>query len=213
MEFSFGEQASSQSSSQGVTSDRLKKAIERNRAKQAKRMGRSSESHKTFSASSRTWTPPKSSSNGLRKSVARADEEAEFSTDIKRRARTSAKAEYLPAKPIRKRRITTRKKAKTDKDFAQYLVIGSWIFCGFLFLRLIFSGGGVIDYYNGKNHFESRVSEHARIVDENQELRYEIEQIQTSSSYQRQLVRDHLGYIASDEYLVIFPGRVASSSL
>ena len=33
----------------------------------------------------------------------------------------------------------------------------------------------------------------------------ELNQIQNSTSYQRKMVRDYLGYIAKDEHLVIFP--------
>lgn len=226
-------------------SDRLRKAIERNRLKQAKRAGRSTQgagatkadsksshsqgdffSSSTQSTQKRSWSPPgartrtrPTGTSSIRRGVARPDEETEFSTDIKSRrgaTKRATKADYLPAttKPRRKRaarKVATRK--RSDRDFIRYLVIGAWIFCGLLLVRLIFSGGGVVDYYSSKSLLDSRHNEHQRIIAENHELREEIRLIESSTSYQRQLVRDHLGYIASDEFLVIFPNSSSGPSI
>lgn len=226
MEFSFEDQKNSSSDS-GLASERLRKAIERNRAKQAKRTskvgaGATSSSGSPQSATGkRRWTPPGTSprsrtASSVRTGVARPDEETEFSTDIKRRRRSTTRqatrASYLPA-TTKTRRKRSRTQKRSDKDFTRYLVIGAWIFCTFLLLRLVFSSGGVVDYYSGKSLLNSRIAERERIITENKELREEIRLIEQSSAYQRQLIRDHLGYIASDEYLIIFPNSSSGPSI
>lgn len=219
-----------------LASQRLRKAIERNRAKQMKRtqVSRSGASRQedlfSSSTSSRlrsnraNWSPPRTSSKSssrstsVRTGVARPDEETEFSSDIKsKRSRVArpSKANYLPVTTPRKT-TASRKRASTKKDdrqFISYLTIGAWIFCGIILLRLIFASGGVVDFYASHSRLEERRAEFDRLVNENQELEVEIELIQFDRGYQRQLVRDHLGYIANDEYLIIFPNRSEPSSI
>lgn len=223
-----------------MASDRLRKAIERNRAKQARRAGANSQADffgQSSNASSSnlssskpprqtepasSWRPPgakstvsSSRASSLRKSVATADQDVEFSTDIKSRRRpvSASKASYLPVTTKRKQSVKRKtKRAKgSDQDLIRYLVIAGWLFCGVLVLRLIFSGGGVWDFYQSRALLDSRFIEHQRIESENSALEEEIRLIQESASYQRQLVRDHLGFIASDEFLVIFPSSRSES--
>ena len=76
--------------------------------------------------------------------------------------------------------------------------------CGILFLRLIFMDAGVIDFYKMENTLQETVHQLQLVKDENIELATEIHEIRTNPKYQKQIVRDHLGVIAKDEYLVIF---------
>ena len=72
-------------------------------------------------------------------------------------------------------------------------------------LRLIFAAGGVTDYYSQKTSVNERLSELSDIKKENMQLVREIERMRSDSGYQKKLVRDNLGFIASDEFLVLFP--------
>ena len=71
-------------------------------------------------------------------------------------------------------------------------------------LRLVFSGGGIIDYYDKKEVLEKRQAGLVRLKKENADLVKEIELIKKSPSYQKKIVRQHLGHIAKDEYLILF---------
>ncbi len=214
-----------------ITNERLRKAIEKNRARQAERarqnpnppMQNHSETGnhqqasffdkqkhsapEVESQSTQRMPPPRpraeerpqpQKATGIvtRRSVARADE-AEF-TPVKRAQRkVASQISYT---------TTNRKKAKPiDPTLVGYLVKGCWIFCAIMVLRLIFVHGGVTDYYSQRSLFNDRVSELDKIKKENMQLVHEIERMQTDSSFQKKLVRDNLGFIASDEFLVLFP--------
>ena len=75
-------------------------------------------------------------------------------------------------------------------------------------MRLIFSDGGVQDYYAKKDVLQGRFDELARIEGENKVLLKEIALLKKDPQYQKKVVRDHLGYIARDEYLILFPEQV-----
>lgn len=225
MEFSFEtERAQSPSSPSGIGSDRLRKAIERNRAKQAKRDGLSAASPRT-TASPRT----SSSSSASRRSVGSADN-VEFTTALRKgtnrspapvsygesRAATPTVVSRTPRKakaPVKtltkaKPKKTTRSKSKLLKNTNEYVIKGIWVFCAILLLRLIFSDGGVRDYYAKKDVLQGRFNELARIESENKNLLKEIDLLKKDPFYQKKVVRDHLGYIAKDEYLILFPEQV-----
>jgi len=100
----------------------------------------------------------------------------------------------------------SKKKAKPlDPTLVTYLVKGCWIFCGIMILRLIFANGGVTDYYSRKSILNDRLGELDRIKKENMQLVREIERMQSDTSFQKKLVRDNLGFIAEDEFLILFP--------
>jgi len=132
-----------------------------------------------------------------RRSVARP-EDTEFAPTVKRTSkRAAAQISYTTG---------TKKKGKElDPKLVDYLVKGTWLFCGFLVLRLIFASGGVTDYFSQKSILSDRLSELSRIKNENMGLVSEIERMQLDAGYQKKLVRDNLGFIAPDEYLVLFP--------
>ena len=81
---------------------------------------------------------------------------------------------------------------------------GGLFFCGFLCLRLIVSEGGVLDYAAQRTLWESRSKKHESILSGNKRVAGEIDKIKKDTQYQKRLVRDHLGFIAPDEYLVLF---------
>jgi len=202
VEFSFDtERTSGASSKSTIGSDRLRKAIERNRSKQAKRGGR----------------PPAAPSSSTRRSVASADN-VEFTTALRKSThRAPAPVSYQGAKTPTvvgrgsskvAKRTTSRRASSTKKKFLKqtndYLFKGIWVFCALLLVRLVFSDGGVKDYYAKKDVLTSRFDEAARIEKENKALVKEIELLKNDVQHQKKVVRDHLGYIAKDEYLVLF---------
>jgi len=280
LEFSFDSQTRGQAapgSGSNSASDRLKKAIERNRAKQSKReqvhdqasMGQGSEASlfssntgprpavarpsggglgsrlrasdsgtvpnrpkrptSRLSRGAEAEQPPaapptrdsRSWGSGLlkgkaeeslpattRKSVAKADN-VEFVKPMRKAVtRAPAKVGYATAK----RKVNTKSKKGTDKNFIDYLVKFGWAFCSFLLFRLIFSAGGVMDYYSSLNLLDEKHYENQSIIDDNKKLAVEIKKIGKDSIFQKKLVRDNLGFIARDEYLILFAREKSLSS-
>lgn len=218
MEFSFENDrprgtSSNTAGSSAIGSDRLRKAIERNRAKQAKRSGQAS---RASAPPADEWSLPNRKSASTRRSVASADN-VEFTTAIRKSSgRAPANVSYGEAKtPTVVSRRSTRKsttttksrktKSKLLKNTNEYVVKGIWVFCAILLLRLVFSGGGVRDYYAKKDALQGRKDELVRIEKENAALLKEIALLRKDPGYQKKVVRDHLGYIAKDEFLILFP--------
>jgi cell division protein FtsB len=151
----------------------------------------------TRDTSQDNMTADSSSTVVSRRSVAKADE-----------------AEFVPVKRTPKKVATqisyttnsSRKKTKqVDQKYITWLVKGSWIFCGIMVLRLIFAAGGVTDYYSQKSSANDRVAELNDIKKDNMQLVRDIERMRSDIGFQKKLVRDNLGFIASDEFLVLFP--------
>lgn len=203
--------------STSVTSDRLKRAIDRNRAKQAKRSSTMSSTVKTEAPasgwSSRRTSKMRAEPASSRRTVARQDDDVEFTTSIRKSPRKApANVSYATSRAVvttapAKRRTPKRKK-KPMKGQGFLLKLG-WAFAGVLLVRLVFSGGGVLDYYDRKEFISDKQNELTSYNVENENLVEEIEDIQNSGKYQRKLVRDHLGFIARDEFLILFQ-RAAS---
>ena len=63
---------------------------------------------------------------------------------------------------------------------------------------------GVIDYYEMENTLDKRGHQLELVKEENAQLVSEIHEIKTSPRYQKKLAREHLGVIASNEYLILF---------
>lgn len=141
--------------------------------------------------------PPRPSGVVSRRSVAKP-EDTEF-VPVKR-------ATKKVASQISYTTTSTRKKAKPiDPKFTHYLVRGAWVFCAIMVLRLIFANGGVTDYYSQKGQVDVRLHELSEIKKENMQLVREIERMRSDVGFQKKLVRDNLGFIAQDEYLILFP--------
>lgn len=139
---------------------------------------------------------PKSSAVVTRRSAARPDE-AEFAPVKRTPRKVASHISYT---------TTGRKKSKPlDPTLLGYLVKGCWVFCALMILRLIFANGGVTDFYSQRSLHNNRIEELSRIKKENMALVHEIERMQSDSAFQKKLVRDNLGFIAQDEYLVLFP--------
>jgi len=151
-------------------------------------------------ARERVSTPPPSPENtGVvsRRSTAKP-EDTEF-VPVKRSTRKVASQ-------ISYTTTSARKKQKSlDPKYQDWLVKGSWIFCAIMVLRLIFAAGGVTDYYSQKTSVNERLAELSDIKKDNMQLVREIERMRSDIGYQKKLVRDNLGFIASDEFLVLFP--------
>jgi len=205
-----------------ITNERLRKAIEKNRARQAERARQNSApsaqnhaeaiNHQQASFFDKQKKPdpeidhqsnqrippqrPRTTAVTTRRSVAHPDE-ADF-TPVKRAPRkVTSQISYT---------TSNRKKAKPiNPMIVGYFVKGCWIFCALMILRLIFANGGVMDYYSQRSLLNDRVSELDKIKKENMLLVHEIERMQNDSAYQKKLVRDNLGFIAEDEFLVLFP--------
>ena len=141
--------------------------------------------------------PLKSTGLVSRRSVGRPDD-----TDFVPVKRTPKKV----ASQISYTTTSTRKKQKSmDPKYLSWLVKGSWIFCGVMVLRLIFASGGVTDFYLQKSSVAERIKELSDIKKDNMTLVREIERMRSDAGFQKKLVRDNLGFIAADEFLVLFP--------
>lgn len=143
--------------------------------------------------------PVESTSVVSRRSVAKP-EDTEF-VPVKRATRkVASQISYTTGS------ATSRKKQKSlDPKYVTWLVKGSWIFCALMVLRLIFANGGVTDFYSQKGTVNEKLAELSGIKKENMQLVREIERMRSDIGFQKRLVRDNLGFIASDEFLVLFP--------
>ncbi len=141
--------------------------------------------------------PPRESTVVSRRSVAKP-EDTEF-VPVKRATRKVASQ-------ISYTTTSSRKKSKSvDPKYTNYLVKGCWAFCAIMVLRLIFANGGVTDFYSQKATVNERLGELSDIKKENMQLVREIERMRSDTGFQKKLVRDNLGFIANDEFLVLFP--------
>ncbi len=202
-----------------VGSDKLRKAIERNRAKQAKRDRGAARAASGAGAKRDVpsgWTLPGSrkksvlsasktqsanqvvpSTSSTRKSVARASD-TQFVSEIRSsRRKAPAPVSYT----IKKSKKSTRKK---KSKINEWLIKAGWFFCFFLLLRLVFSERGIIDYYSSKEILNDNSKTIAMLKNETKSLGKEIQMIKYDQLYQKKLVRDMLGLIAKDEYLILF---------
>jgi cell division protein FtsB len=219
VEFQFNDSDLSSTPKSSIGSDKLRKAIERNRAKQVKRDGKQT----TFNVSGPAkesklpdegWSLPRGRSTSVsalrqkrgvatRKSVAKPGD-FEFTTNIRKSPR-KAPSKVAYARTSSRAVVKVKKKNKKKGPLEIYLLRGVWVFCGFLLLRLFLSEGGVFDYYERLGDYESKERELLSIQNENSELIDEIDKMKKNSKFQKKLVRDHLGFISQDEYLILFP--------
>jgi cell division protein FtsB len=231
-----------------IANERLRKAIERNRAKQGIRSSRPASGPVQQAAGPQVHEQGsffnQEALNAARAQHAQAtqtevpeyvEEPIQESPRIRARERVSTPAptsrstsvvssrrsvarpddtEFVPVKRTTRKvasqisytTMSTRKKQKSiDPKYTQWLVKGSWIFCAIMVLRLIFAAGGVTDFYSQKNSVNERLTELLDIKKENMQLVREIERMRSDTGFQKKLVRDNLGFIAADEFLVLFP--------
>lgn len=207
------------SSDQTLASERLRKAIERNRAKQAMREAHARRVDAAKEEKHQQQDFYTGTSGGrTRRGVQLPHQDVEFTTQLKRHSRKTAKSLMTPSlistngRKISNRRGLTSFLSHGRENLSLYFSRLGWILCLFLILRLVFSEGGVLDYYRSISLYESREQLRQDILAENQALRDEMERIRTDSAYQRRLLRDHLGHIAADEYLIIFANAALGNS-
>ena len=123
---------------------------------------------------------------------------ASFSEPVKKTERIIAPVKYLgPGK--KKVKVTTKNKKLLD-----HLVVFGWICISILSIQLIFSDRGIVDYYQHNLVLERLQYEQSQVTAENSEIIAEVKKIKGSTRYQKKIVRDHLGFIAKKEYLILF---------
>lgn len=233
MEFSFDKQHDSDTS--GIANERLRKAIERNRQRQKEREDREQREQATqpqFQTAQeqfrprpqQTPPPPPPFEQQINQSAQasgqtnRVEVEIEDEPVVERPTRRTVArphdTEFVAVKRATKKAApalnyhttSNRKKSKPlDPAIVSFLTKCAWIFAGFLILRLVFAKGGVTDFYSQHKVLTQKQSELKKIKDENMQLVREIERMHTDAGYQKKLVRDNLGFIAADEFLVLFP--------
>jgi len=211
--------------------DRMRKAIERNRAKQASRneppplTNNRPTTHSTPGTSKKLPSSAPSAislagnaqkspafSIGERKSVA-TPEATKFSTPFRSGKKTPPAAIGYATTNGQKKRKKNNLKLSPKGGFLKYLVYAGWVFCLVLLFRLIFADRGVYDYLQKQDFFQSKIYMLEMIGQDNLALKNEIQEIRTNQKYQKKLVRDHLGFIAKDEYLILFPQGKARQSI
>ncbi len=168
--------------------DRLRKAIARNRAKQAR---------KTTSPNSRlntrrigTTSLPNSAPTRL--SVGRVGQ-----TTMTSSAPSVARAPSMIS-------YGQQKKATWKEKLYKYGYYSLWIFCLFLLIRLFIAERGIIEYYGLQSTMMNKIQVQKDIIKSNKELLVEIGKIKNSNIYQKHIIRDRLGLIARNEYLILF---------
>ncbi len=90
-------------------------------------------------------------------------------------------------------------------NFLNYVLKGIWIFSVVLLLRLIFADRGVLEYYFRRQKVQEKLNILDNQVQVNKKLKKEIERIQKDVTFQKSLVRNHLGFIADDEFIIVLP--------
>jgi cell division protein FtsB len=74
-----------------------------------------------------------------------------------------------------------------------------------ILFKMVFAPGGALELRERLSTIDARSREIERMASEQEMLKSEIERLKKDSRYQRQIVRDHLGLISKDEFLIIFP--------
>ncbi len=205
--------------------DRLQKAIERNRAKQARRSAPSAQRRPTATRPVSRLPSGKVTStltsrlqqSGLeevvimpkrpsRRNVA-VGGRASFSEPIKNKTKIAAPVRYMG---LGKSKAKVSRKSKKLLD---HLVVFGWVCIFVLSIQLIFSDRGIVDYYQHQNSLEMLQHEQEQIITENSEIVTEVKKIKESSRYQKKIVRDNLGFIGQQEYLILFAkGRAPANT-
>jgi len=216
--FSMGSSLSGRSTGSESHNDKMRRAIERNRAKQEKKTGRTLELNKAGSISAgglgrklpgSAPTSVGASSSGRFSSSARTSVgtfgDTKFSTDFRSGQRKApASVGYATSTAVKRPRKTRRVNGQKG-NLLKYLVYAGWIFCVILFFRLLFADRGVYEYFQKEDYLQGKITNMEMIGQENLELKDEIQKIKTNKKFQKKLVRDHLGFIAKDEYLILIP--------
>ncbi|MFG1494780.1 septum formation initiator family protein [Halobacteriovorax sp. ZH4_bin.1] len=204
---------SAPSREEGESSESGSSVLAKLRAQRAQR--EASAAPKPAAAPRPTPTPSAASASGTptRKPITQADN-IEMSSPLRKKATAPATVNYAdqtPAKAIAKAKTAVsakrkvKSKSKKKGELTHWGVKLCWGFCLFLLGRLVFSQGGVIEYFDKKSTLDQAYHEVTLLKAENDGLMKELDLIRNNHRYKKKLVRDHLGYIARDEYLILFP--------
>lgn len=226
-------QFSNQTQSENIASERLRKAIERNRQRQAMRetsAGPESQTQARSQTQSRTQAPPfrpapqqqtqtqrpneQTTNTQFRQGFSRV-EDIGFAAEFKRERKIPGNnVDYMPSRGQRELVVAKPMQAKSSRisreeknRYIKWAVTGSWIFIGLLFFRLIFANRGVVEYYSLYNTLKDKENSLSDVEQENLHAIKEIEKIRSDTGYQKRMIRDNLGYIAEDEFMVLFAKR------
>ena len=154
-----------------------------------------------------TTTTPKTTRRATRLGVANADNTT-FSTPLRKSTTKSPSVNYRTTT----RRSTTKKVAAESVGLiGKFFINSGWLLSLFLLGRLIFADRGIIDYYKKENLISGKIAKKNALIQENEDLKIQLQRLANDSSFQKKTVRDHLGVIAKDEYLVLFAREVETS--
>lgn len=78
--------------------------------------------------------------------------------------------------------------------------------------RLFFSQGGVMEYIERAKKIDELNLYRQSLIDDNHDIINEIKQIETDVNLQKQLMREHLGLIGPDEYMIVFRSETVPSA-
>lgn len=195
-------QSNSEQSS-GLANERLRKAIERNRKKMAKREfkqeAKAETEKKSFFADrlkrweeQRTKLPAKFSAP--RKSLPTNPNKIEIIDPPKRRKKVSSSSKVKRYKA---------KKAKESK-WSKFAYRGGWLFCLYLLVQLIISEKGIYDYFVFQNKIKKKQIRNEQLTKERRVLKEYLAEIRSNPRFQKKIARDQLGVIEKDEYLIVF---------
>ncbi|MCY4643978.1 MAG: septum formation initiator family protein [Bacteriovoracales bacterium] len=181
-----------------IASDRLRKAIERNRRKQLQKKELFRDQSQGPRASVRLRP-----ASGVRRTLTKTGPSLPF-----RKPRLGGGLDRTmpppPSPPL------SRSQTFGGKWYQKILFYTGWAFCFVLLGRLIFADRGVIDYYSKEALIKRKVHQNDLIQRENQKLLKEIELMDKDAAYQKKMVRKHLEVIAKDEYLILFAREKSS---
>lgn len=204
-----------------MTNERLQKAIERNKARMAKRERKksfesSANNNSTFGKEKRNWSnfnkAPKSATPPSRpiRQFAANQKGFKFNPALRKSPnKAPAKINYL----TKNKGLFTELKEAVKKKCVFGLILLGWGLCFFMLIRLITIKRGVLDYYSREGAFKKNIERLHNIEKNNVNLSKQIDFIKTNRPYQKKLVRDHLGFIAADEFLILFPKETKKKSI
>ena len=182
--------------SSSIASERLRKAIERNRLKQARKQRQQQATpielaRPDLDGEGGVWSMPASSMHiepHAPRTTYRGTDDNYFTTSL----------------PTKRFTLAVDKVRQLGPQLQKKFILFSWLVCGLLALRLLFADRGVIDYYRELGHLEQQQKTLKQYQQANLALAQEVKRLKTDERYQRKMVRDHLGHVAADEFVVAF---------
>lgn len=200
-----------------VGEDRLKKAIERNRIKQAKRNSQNSKlGTRTLSGTNSSHETSSTFRNKIREAPLSSQGRnlpKPLKTNTPRGTRLSVGNSNNTKMTLPRSLASTRapsminyrgQRESTKNKIYKYAYYALWLFCLFLLLRLFFAERGVVEYYSQQSRLMEKIHLQKSILEENKALSEEMKRIKYNNAYQKRIVRNRLGLIAKNEFLILF---------